>query len=121
MFVEKHMTISKAAELIGVTPKTIRIWDAEGKINTTRTPGNQRRISEHEIDRLLNTRVPETFNHTTLTNREMLDEVVAIFHLEGMDIPASEQADLLMHLNSNTLGDYVSQILSESRNDYVGV
>ena len=50
---EKHLTISKAAELLGVTPKTIRIWDADGKINTARTPGNQRRIPESEVERLL--------------------------------------------------------------------
>ena len=50
---EKHLTISKAAELLGVTPKTIRIWDADGKIKAARTPGNQRRIPESEVVRLL--------------------------------------------------------------------
>ena len=48
-----------------------------------------------------------------LTCREMVEEVAAIFHLEGMDIPEDEQAELLHHLESGTLGDYVSQILSE--------
>ena len=47
------MTISKAAELLSVTPKTIRVWDAEGKIQVARTPGNQRRIPESEVERLL--------------------------------------------------------------------
>ena len=58
---------------------------------------------------------------STLTNREMLDEVVAIFHLEGMDIPAHEQDDLLTHLESNTLNKYVNKILSENRLAHVGV
>ena len=50
---EKHITMAKAAELLGVTTKTLRIWDATGKLKTVRTPGNQRRVPESEISRLL--------------------------------------------------------------------
>jgi len=49
---EKHYTLKKAAELLGVTTQTLRNWDNAGKINTIRTPGNQRRIPECEILRL---------------------------------------------------------------------
>jgi len=49
---EKHYTLKKAAELIGVTTQTLRNWDNAGKIQTIRTPGNQRRIPESEIVRL---------------------------------------------------------------------
>jgi len=49
---EKHYTLKKAAELIGVTTQTLRNWDNAGKINTIRTLGNQRRIPECEIVRL---------------------------------------------------------------------
>ena len=51
---EKHYTLSKAAELLGVTTQTLRNWDNAGKIKAIRTPGNQRRIPEGEIMRLQN-------------------------------------------------------------------
>jgi len=49
---EKYYTISEAAKILSVTPKTVRQWDNTGKITTIRTPGNQRRIPESEILRL---------------------------------------------------------------------
>ena len=52
---------------------------------------------------------------SVLTNEEMVGEVVAIFHLEGMDIPEDEQAELLNHLEQGTLGRYVEKILADSR------
>jgi len=50
---EKHYSLKKAAELLGVTTQTLRNWDNAGKIYTIRTPGNQRRIPENEITRLI--------------------------------------------------------------------
>lgn len=38
-----------------------------------------------------------------LTNRERVEEIAAIFHLESMDIPEDEQRDLLRHLDAGTL------------------
>ncbi len=38
------LTVKEAAELLGVTPKTIRRWEDEGKITATRTPGGHRRF-----------------------------------------------------------------------------
>jgi len=46
------VTLSKASKLLGVTTKTLRNWDAEGKIKTERTVGKHRRIPQSEIDRL---------------------------------------------------------------------
>jgi excisionase family DNA binding protein len=51
------MTPAKAAEQLGVTVQTIRAWDKEGKIRVARTPGNQRRIPESEVARLLRSQV----------------------------------------------------------------
>jgi len=50
---EKHYTLLKAAGILGVTTQTLRNWDNAGKIRTIRTVGNQRRIPEGEIKRLL--------------------------------------------------------------------
>jgi len=51
--------ISQAARLLGVTPKTLRVWEQQDKIHPIRTPGNQRRYPQEEIDRLLGVKRPE--------------------------------------------------------------
>ena len=56
---EKHYTLQKAAQLLGVTTQTLRNWDNAGKIRTIRTPGNQRRIPESEITRFTGSVVEE--------------------------------------------------------------
>ena len=55
---EKHLRLSQAAQLLGVSAKTLRTWENAGKINAIRTPGNQRRIPESEIRRLLGPAIP---------------------------------------------------------------
>jgi len=50
---EKYLTLSQAAGILNVTVQTVRAWDKAGKIKTIRTPGNQRRIPQSEIERLL--------------------------------------------------------------------
>src|SRR2546423_10105840 len=44
--------ISVAAELAGVHPQTLRIYERKGLLRPTRTPGNTRRYSERDIERL---------------------------------------------------------------------
>lgn len=44
--------ISVAAELAGVHPQTLRIYEQKGLIRPHRTSGNSRRYSEEDIDRL---------------------------------------------------------------------
>src|ERR671931_1132561 len=44
--------ISVAAELAGVHPQTLRIYERKGLLNPSRTAGNTRRYSERDIDRL---------------------------------------------------------------------
>ena len=48
-----HYRISEAAQALGVCTKTIRRWDASGKIRCSRSVGNHRRISILEIERIL--------------------------------------------------------------------
>ena len=45
--------ISVAAELAGVHPQTLRIYERKGLVRPKRTSGNTRRYSQAEIDRLL--------------------------------------------------------------------
>jgi MerR family transcriptional regulator/heat shock protein HspR len=44
--------ISVAAELAGVHPQTLRIYEQKGLVRPQRTAGNSRRYSEEDIDRL---------------------------------------------------------------------
>src|ERR671937_1484067 len=44
--------ISIAAELAGVHPQTLRIYERKGLLQPSRTAGNTRRYSDRDIDRL---------------------------------------------------------------------
>src|SRR3954452_21610582 len=44
--------ISVAAELAGVHPQTLRIYERKGLVDPARTGGNSRRYSEDDIERL---------------------------------------------------------------------
>lgn len=44
--------ISVAAELAGVHPQTLRVYERKGLLQPKRTQGNTRRYSEQDIDRL---------------------------------------------------------------------
>ena len=45
-------SISVAAELAGVHPQTLRIYEREGLLDPARTAGGTRRYSRNDIDRL---------------------------------------------------------------------
>ena len=44
--------ISVAAELVGMHPQTLRIYEAKGLVRPGRTPGGTRLYSEHDLERL---------------------------------------------------------------------
>ncbi|HEU5002947.1 MAG TPA: helix-turn-helix transcriptional regulator [Actinomycetota bacterium] len=44
--------ISVAADLAGVHPQTLRIYERKGLLSPKRTPGNSRRYSERDVERL---------------------------------------------------------------------
>jgi MerR family transcriptional regulator, heat shock protein HspR len=44
--------ISVAAELVGMHPQTLRIYEAKGLVRPQRTPGNTRLYSESDLERL---------------------------------------------------------------------
>ena len=45
--------IGEAAEMLGVRVETLRRWERNGKLRTTRTPGRQRLVPATEVARLL--------------------------------------------------------------------
>jgi MerR family transcriptional regulator/heat shock protein HspR len=44
--------ISVAAELVGMHPQTLRIYESKGLVRPKRTPGNTRLYSETDLERL---------------------------------------------------------------------
>ena len=44
--------ISVAADIVGMHPQTLRIYENKGLVHPKRTPGNTRLYSEHDLDRL---------------------------------------------------------------------
>ena len=44
--------ISVAADLVGMHPQTLRIYEAKGLVRPKRTPGNTRLYSERDVERL---------------------------------------------------------------------
>lgn len=51
--VEKCIRLSVAAEMLGISVQTLRIWNNDGKIRMIRTIGNQRRVPVSEVERVL--------------------------------------------------------------------
>ena len=80
--------ISVAAELAGVHPQTLRIYERKGLIAPARTSGRSRRYSERDIDRLR--RIQE------LTNEGVgLAGVERVLALEARLASTLEQLDAL--------------------------
>ncbi len=46
------MLLGEAARAIGVSPDTLRRWDAAGKVETVRDAANRRRVPTSEVERL---------------------------------------------------------------------
>lgn len=45
----EYISTGKAARLLGVTPNTLRSWDKQGKLTSTRTPGGHRLFSVKKL------------------------------------------------------------------------
>ncbi|MBI4079165.1 MAG: MerR family DNA-binding transcriptional regulator, partial [Candidatus Levybacteria bacterium] len=49
----QFLTIQEAASVLGISAKTLRRWDAQGKLTPIRTPGGQRRYSNEQLQKAL--------------------------------------------------------------------
>ncbi|MCS4593590.1 helix-turn-helix domain-containing protein [Brevibacterium sediminis] len=49
---DERIPIGEATRILGVAANTLRRWEAEGKIKSTRTPGNQRRYLLGDVEAL---------------------------------------------------------------------
>jgi excisionase family DNA binding protein len=63
-----YLTVKDAAAFLGVTPITLRRWDRNGKLKSTRHPINRYRLYKREqLEKLLGRLTGET--RLTLKNR----------------------------------------------------
>ena len=69
-----ELTISEAAKLLGVSPRTLQRWDAEGKIKATRTVGGHRRF---DVSNLLGNKkdVSLTIAYARVSSQEQKDDL----------------------------------------------
>ena len=49
MKMSNKISIGEAAKILGVTTKTGRTWDSQGKIQSERTPNGHRRNDREEV------------------------------------------------------------------------
>lgn len=49
---DKLYSISKTADILGVSQKTLRVWDKQDKLKPVLTSGGHRRYKESDIQRL---------------------------------------------------------------------
>ncbi len=49
--VKKYLTPNDVAEMLMVSPTTVRQWSSEGKIKSSATPGGHRRFMRSEVER----------------------------------------------------------------------
>lgn len=94
--------ISVAAELAGVHPQTLRIYEQKGLVSPQRTRGNTRMYSEADIERLqlINELTDEGIN---------LAGVIRILDLKGRLDERDEELDTL-HRRVRKLADRVHEL-----------
>ena len=94
--------ISVAAELAGVHPQTLRIYEQKGLVSPQRTSGNTRMYSQADIERLqlINALTDEGIN---------LAGVIRILDLKGRLDERDEELDAL-HKRVRCLADRVHEL-----------
>ena len=75
---QETYTAGAAARLLGISLDTLRRWDAQGRVKTTRDSANNRVVSASEIERLLGTR------ESDLSARNRFTGVVRKVEVEGL-------------------------------------
>ncbi|MSX03051.1 MAG: MerR family DNA-binding transcriptional regulator [Actinobacteria bacterium] len=79
----KTISIGEAALALGVSADTLRRWDRDGKLKTTRDSSNRRRVPQSEIKRLSG-RPPRHNAGDTLSARNRFPGVVRSVQMDGV-------------------------------------
>lgn len=101
--------ISIAAELVGMHPQTLRIYESKGLIRPGRTAGGTRIYSEHDLDRL------RLIQRLTTELGLNLAGVERVLHLEDELRKMRERMDRL----EAEMRDAIDQVHRQYRRDLV--
>jgi len=100
--------ISVAAELAGVHPQTLRIYERKGLVDPARTGGNSRRYSEEDIERLrrIQTLTNEGLNLAGVKRVMELEDLVSNLRQE-LDQTRSQARDAIEEVRRSHRRDLV--------------
>ena len=76
---KQQYTASEAARALGISLDTLRRWDRQGRIKTTRDGGNRRQVSAREIERLRG-----AAGTAGLSARNRFEGVISDIRVEGL-------------------------------------
>ena len=85
------ISIQKAADILGVTTKTLRRWEAKGVLVPTRTAGNQRRYLVSDI-------------HAFQNKKGAADSSLSPFHTVGLQDSAFRFSSSLSFMQKSVIG-----------------
>ena len=96
-------TASEAAKRLGISLDTLRRWDRDGRIKTTRDRGNRRLVSAKEVDRLRGD------SDTDFSARNRLRGIVTDVKVEGLiaqvEIVVDEPARIVAIVTADAVGE----------------
>jgi molybdopterin-binding protein len=99
---KQQYTIGEAARALGVSIDTIRRWDAQGRIATTRDRANRRVVSLAEIERLRGREETETLSARNRF-RGIVREVKVDGLLAQVDIDVNEPSRVVAVITRESL------------------
>src|SRR5918911_703192 len=77
------LTLGRAARELGVSPDTLRRWDRDGKLRTTRDSRNRRLVPQAEVERL-RARPQRHRTGVPLSARNRFPGVIASVEVDGV-------------------------------------
>jgi molybdopterin-binding protein len=96
-------TASEAAKRLGISLDTLRRWDRDGRIKTTRDSGNRRLVSAKEVDRLRGN------SGTDFSARNRLRGTVTDVRIEGLiaqvELVVEEPARVVAIVTADAVGE----------------
>jgi molybdopterin-binding protein len=81
------LTATQAAELLGVSPQTLKQWIYKKRIRSVLTPGGHHRIPRSEVQRLAGSPLPragETVGMDAISGRNKLAGIVTRIRVSGL-------------------------------------
>lgn len=111
------MTLYKpqeAADLLGISYKTLKLWIYQGKIKTVKTAGGHHRIPSHEIERLAGEKKPKVIkqrDEKAQQNPYGLDAISGRNKLLGT-ITNVKFAGLLAQITMDVGGQIITSIIT---------